>query len=236
MLLPKTIPSKDLIETLQANPFAKDSIKNYILYLRESQNYLDKTIFNRLRRRIEKHRGYHFNFKRKEDKAEAGRYIIWGELSYRQALPPSWQPLHFFPQATPSSPYNNSKPVDLLADHWHFTALLSKGRILDVPSPLNGMERTPLFKVFGQPTTLDQLNHNYRLLRMRHHPDVSPYSQKEANERFHWLGKAYQALCDNWSRFDPTSQEIPRDRVNKQFSKTLAFNDGWWYWNLQHEE
>jgi len=229
MLLPKTIPSERLIETLQANPFAKDSIRNYIYYLRESQAYLDNTVFNRLRRRIEKHRGAHFNLKRKEDKAEAGRYIIWGELSYRKALPPMWQPFHISLQA--SSYQSNHKPVDLLAEHRHFTKLLSQGRILGIPSPLNGMERTPLFKVFVSPTTLGQLNTNYRILRMRHHPDVSPYSQKEANERFHWLGKAYQALCDNWSRFSPLSKEIPSDRVNKQFNKTLAFKDGWWYWS-----
>jgi hypothetical protein len=230
MLLPNDYPSQILIEALERNPLSKASIKIYLDCLSSSQGYLDKTIFNRLRRRLEVYRGSHFDFRSRLDRAEAGRYIAWGELSYRKELPAGWQPPSFNLQLSPKPSQPSPKVNDPLKEHWHFTKLLKQGRILNRPSTFNGMEKTPLFQVFGNPTTLDELNGNYRTLRMKHHPDVSPYSQSEAEERFHWLGQAYRKLCDNWSRFDPRSQEIPKERVNSQLTKRLKFQNGWWYW------
>mgnify|MGYP006432640487 CR=1 FL=1 len=229
MLLPPQYPSKTLIEALERNPMSRASIKTYLDCLSQSQGYLDRTIFNRLRRRLENYRGSHFDFRARLDRAEAGYYIALGELSFRKELPSGWNSPQINLQLS-SQPSQKPKVIDPLADHRHFTKLLRQGRILSKPSSLNGMERAPIFKVFGSPIDLDQLNRNYRTLRMRHHPDVSPYSEVEAEERFHWLGQAYTKLCENWSRFDPKSVEIPRERINSQFSKQLKFQGGWWYW------
>lgn len=223
MLLPQTYPSDKLIEALKGNPFSKATIIIYLDCFKQSQGYLDRTIFNRLRRRIEKHRGAHLDLRNRLQRAEAGRYIIWCELSYRNSLPSGWQSLHLLQ-------FTSHNSSDILETHKHFIELLKQGKILDKPSDLNGMQNTPLFKVFGCPTTLDQLQHNYKLLRIHHHPDISPYDQQEANDRFHWLNKAYQGLCDNWSRFNPASDMIPRERINKQFNQQLTFTHGWWYW------
>lgn len=231
MLLPPEYPSQPLIEALEGNPLSKATIKIYLDCLSSSQGYLDRTIFNRLRRRLEAYRGSHFDFRNRLERAEAGRFIAWGELSLRKELPNGWQAPQINLQLTrkPPSHHRPSSFHDPLKEHWRFTKLLKQGRIL-CPSFCNGMQRSPLFQVFGNPTTLDELNKNYRMLRMRHHPDVSPFSQKEAKERFHWLGQAYRKLCDNWSRFDPRSQEIPKERINNQMSKKLRFESGWWYW------
>lgn len=240
MLLDKNFPSQPLAEALADSPFSKQAVTTFLTCFTHCQGYLDKTVFNRLRRHIEKKRGGHFNFRRRLDKAEAGRYIAWAELSLRNDLPDGWEPVYFLHPHTgvpvSTAPDSHSRPrlsqqqKQMLQQHHRYRVLLNQGRIIGPAPTLNGMERTPLLKIFGSPTSLDQLNRNYRLLRQKHHPDSSPYGAEEAKWRFDWLYKAYKGLCDNWSRFDPTNPDIPKERVQKQLQKQLTKPDGWWYW------
>ncbi|NBD32802.1 MAG: hypothetical protein GVY17_07530 [Cyanobacteria bacterium] len=71
-------------------------------------------------------------------------------------------------------------------------------------------------------------------LRKAWHPDISPFSKSETNQRFDWIQKAYTTLTRNWSRFDPQNMDIPRDRVEKLKSQTLTWEpDSFWYWKEQ---
>lgn len=112
-----------------------------------------------------------------------------------------------------------------------FTQLLLLGRIFHEPPQLNGLEQAPLLKVFGSPTTLDKLHENFRTLRAKHHPDQSPFQAQEAADRFNWLKQAYSVLVENWVRFSPTNQDIPRDRVSKLQNQQLTWEpESFWYW------
>jgi type II secretory pathway pseudopilin PulG len=118
-----------------------------------------------------------------------------------------------------------------LQEFERFTQLLLLGKIFHQPADLNGLEQAPLLKVFGSPTTLDKLHENFKTLRAKHHPDQSPFQAKEAADRFNWLKQAYSMLVENWVRFSPTNQDIPRDRVSKLQSQQLTWNpESFWYW------
>lgn len=121
--------------------------------------------------------------------------------------------------------------VQQLKEYEQFCRFLLVGRILPVPIETNGLEQAPLLQVFGGARSLSEVHQAYRELRKAWHPDISPFSESETNQRFDWLKKAYTTLVNNWSRFDPQNMEIPRDRVQKLQSQTLTWEpESFWYW------
>lgn len=238
MLLPPSYPSNNLIEALDKSPFSKVAIKSYLDTTKACQVYMDRTLFNRLRRRVERIHGSHLDFRKRLDRAQFGRYIAWAELSIRNQLPSGWNPL-YLEMGSPlkeresytSTEVSNSKAPSFhpsLLQYEQFHHFLSLGKILPQAPRLNGMEQTPLFKVFGSPTTLSELKRNYRYLRRYHHPDQSPYPSQEASDRFSWLNKAYKVLVENWDKFDPTSTTISFERIKKLKSKEISYPEGWY--------
>lgn len=97
-------------------------------------------------------------------------------------------------------------------------ALLTAGK------ELNGRQDTPIFRVFGSPTTKDMLVSNYRKLRVREHPDASDYPQDIACDRFSFLKATYIALLNGWSdKYDPTLP-IAKEDLDKAMSAKLPFD------------
>ena len=279
-LTDKDYPTATLQEIVIEPPVSKGAIKMFTDIYKLSRSFLDNLVFLKVRTRIEGAIGAPLNLRKKLDKATFGRFIVWGELSHRQALPYGWQSFNLLMEDEPTieqlvipfddenlskdaptetkdtskevdSPNqkNLSKEVEEIkeerdratakADHYRqqlrefeeFTKLLLVGRIFAEPPKLNGLEKAPLLQVFGSPTTLDKLHHNFKILRAKHHPDSSPYQAQEAADRFIWLKKAYLMLCDNWVRFSPTNSEIPADRIEKLKSQRLRWDaESFWYW------
>ncbi len=95
--------------------------------------------------------------------------------------------------------------------------------LLKAGKPLNGRENTPIFKVFGSPTTKDSFISNYRKLRLIEHPDVSNYPPEVACDRFSFLKAAYTALLSNWDvKYDPTLP-ITLEELDRAMSAKLPF-------------
>ena len=95
--------------------------------------------------------------------------------------------------------------------------------LLKAGKPLNGRENTPIFKVFGSPTTKDMLISNYRKLRVKEHPDASSYPSDVAAQRFAFLKAAYTALLNGWvDKYDPTLP-ISEEELSKAIAAKLPF-------------
>ena len=73
---------------------------------------------------------------------------------------------------------------ELLEQSKNFSYLLLTNRLLLPGLPLNGTQESPAMRILGSPTTLTELEANYRELIKREHPDVSPFPQEEAINRF----------------------------------------------------
>ncbi|VEP16090.1 DnaJ domain protein (fragment) [Hyella patelloides LEGE 07179] len=99
----------------------------------------------------------------------------------------------------------------------NFSALLLTHRILEPGLPLNGTQLSPAMRVLGSPTTLTELEANYRELLKREHPDVSPFALSEAIARFSYLRSLYRITREHWQELKPTApitlQELER-RMN----------------------
>jgi hypothetical protein len=118
-----------------------------------------------------------------------------------------------------------------LKQYEQFCRFLLIGKILPAPLETNGLEDAPLLQVFGGARSLSEVHQAYRELRKAWHPDISPFSESETNQRFDWLKKAYTTLVNNWSRFDPQNMDIPSDRVSKLQNQQLSWNpESFWYW------
>ncbi len=99
----------------------------------------------------------------------------------------------------------------------NFSVLLLTNRLLTPGLPLNGTEESPAMRVLGSPKTLTELEANYRELIKREHPDVSPFSQDVAIERFAYVRSLYRITRNNWEVFKPTaviSKEDLQARMN----------------------
>lgn len=119
-----------------------------------------------------------------------------------------------------------------LKEYEAFCQFLLVGRILPAPITTNGLEDAPLLQVFGGARSLSEVHSAYRELRKAWHPDISPFSESETNQRFDWLKKAYKLLTENWSRFDPQNMDIPTERIEKLKSQQLTWEpESFWYWN-----
>ncbi|WP_319418876.1 hypothetical protein [Pleurocapsa sp. FMAR1] len=95
--------------------------------------------------------------------------------------------------------------------------------LLKAGKPLNGRQETPIFKVFGQPTTKDMLVSNYRKLRVKEHPDASSYPSDIASQRFAFLKSAYVGLLNGWDeKYNPTLT-ITQEELTKAIAAKLPF-------------
>ena len=69
----------------------------------------------------------------------------------------------------------------------NFAVLLLTNRLLAPGLPLNGSEDSPAMRILGSPKTLTELEANYRERIKREHPEVSPFAQEEAINRFAYV-------------------------------------------------
>ena len=276
-LTDKDYPTATLQKMVVEPPVSKVAIEAFISIYKVSKDFLDKAVFSKIRNRIESAIGSSLNLRSTLDKATFGRFIIWGELSHRQALPSGWQhlnllmedeppvdklviPFEEYQEQPPTKPEPEPEPEpqpipqeetiatvreerdqandranryhQMLKEYEEFTRLLLVGRIFPAPLTTNGLEETPLLQVFAGARSLQEVHQAYRELRKLWHPDISPFSPKETNDRFDWLKKAYTTLVDNWSRFDPQNMAIPVDRIKKLKAQQLKWEaHSFWYEN-----
>lgn len=232
--------TKTLIKTLD-EPFCRESVERLVQTYQENKKYFDPSIFYEIRDRIERKRGERFNLKKRLEKAEFGRFLVLEELSHRKALPEGWSPVFIIspPQDEPPEEDEGEEEIkeerdrliQSLREYENFCRLLLVGKILPKPVETNGLENSPLLRVFGGARSLQEVHRAYRELRKAWHPDISPFSEKESNDRFYWLKKAYQMLTENWSKYDPQNLDIPPHRVNKLLSQQLIWSpESFWYW------
>jgi len=88
----------------------------------------------------------------------------------------------------------------------NLTLLLIAERLLPPGDPLNGTEESPAMRILGSPTTLTELEANYRELLKREHPDVSVHSPEVAQARFGYVRRLYQMTRKNWEKVRPTAK------------------------------
>lgn len=250
-----------LKQVMEDNPLSKSSILFFLKVYQSSKNYLDYSIFLQIRKQIEEISEVKFNLKKRLDKAKMGRFIVWGELTHRNALPHNLQPLNLlvssesfsnqnssnYTETKESSPETNfykeksvnqeKKQVDpdidnywkKLKEYENFCRFLLVGKILPKPVKTNGIECSPLFKIFKGVYTLDNLNIVYKELLQKWHPDLSCHSPHESSERFDYIRKAYHLIINNWNSFNPKNLEIPSSRVNRLKSQKLKWTpDSFW--------
>lgn len=242
--------TQTLQRAIEDNPFSKPAIVVFLDVYGCSKDYLDRDIFCQIRERIEEIVGCPLNLRKRLDKAKMGRFIIWGELSHRQALPQDWQPLNLLisresfceessedcKQEDDQSEIDklrkkHDEAQDQIHQYWeklreyeNFCRLLLLGKILPKPSTTNGLESSPIFQIFEGSTSLDELHKSYKKLLQRWHPDLSSMSPKEAAERFDYIKKAYNLLVNNWNSFNPQSLDIPTSRIKKLKSQQLQWS------------
>lgn len=239
MLLPKERTIPYLISLVQESPYEKSNFYALIEIYTEARDYLAKPIFDDLKKSLESLLSLPFDLRQKIDRSKLGYYVTIAELSYRQALPEGFTEV--FPLddlnlgKQYSLPFREEKEVENLKEEKEnlqrslyqfekFCQFLLVGKIFPNPAPTNGIENTPLLRVFNSPLNLDNLHREYKQLRIKHHPDISPFPEHKAEALFYWLKKAYESLCQNWHKFDPYNMEMPRDRVEKLKSQNLTFS------------
>jgi hypothetical protein len=258
MFLPDNDYSTDtLYNQLLESPVSKGAIAFFAEVYKIAKSFVAPSVFASLRPRVEETAGMSLNLRSKVDKARFGRILTISELTYRGHALEGFTPVKLLesePQQLemefaadvekPTSPEleqvkQERDRAQEKANHYHkqleefeaFTQFLLLGRIFPEPITTNGLEKAPLLRVFGGPTTLDQLHQAYRELRKAWHEDISPFSKTETNNRFHWLKQAYTTLVNNWSRFDPQSMAIPKERISKLQAQQLQWDaESFWYW------
>ena len=87
----------------------------------------------------------------------------------------------------------------------NFSVLLLTNRLLPPGLPLNGTQESPAMRILGSPTTVTELEANYRELIKREHPDVSPFGEEEAINRFAYVRSLYRITREHWQVLKPTA-------------------------------
>ncbi len=110
----------------------------------------------------------------------------------------------------------------------NLAALLLTNRLLAPGLPLNGTEESPAMRILGSPKTLTELEANYRELIKREHPDVSPFTQEEAINRFAYVRSLYRITREHWHHLKPTAK-IPKKMLEKRMKAPVPFcPDSFW--------
>ncbi len=104
----------------------------------------------------------------------------------------------------------------------NFAALLLTNRLLAPGLPLNGTEDSPAMRILGSPKTLTELEANYRELIKREHPDVSPFAQEEAINRFAYVRSLYRITREHWHHLKPTAT-ITKKMLEKRMKAPVPF-------------
>ncbi len=104
----------------------------------------------------------------------------------------------------------------------NFSVLLLTNRLLAPGLPLNGTEESPAMRILGSPTTLTELEANYRELIKREHPDVSPFAEEEAINRFAYVRSLYRITREHWQSLKPTAT-IPKEMLKKRMKAPVPF-------------
>ncbi len=78
--------------------------------------------------------------------------------------------------------------------------------------PTNGLEKSPSFRIMGEPIYWDELVRNYKQLRLKWHPDQNPNSS-EAEKRFKLITQIYTDLKSQW--FQKYSPLIPIEKIGQ---------------------
>ena len=243
MYVTNEIETATMQQAVLESPLSKSAIKVYLEVYSNARKYLDTEVFRHIQNHVGEISGSALNLKDRLDRANMGRFITIGELSYRRCLPEGVQPVSLLPGAYAEEPpsqetqqvkqlrQERDRAQEMLREYEAFCRLLLLGRILPAPVETNGLEEAPLLQVFGGARSLSEVHTAYRELRKAWHPDISPHSEGEANDRFHWLKQAYTLLTQNWSRFDPQNQDIPQSRIEKLKAQKLRWEPHtFWYW------
>ena len=90
-LTDKDYPTDQLKAMVVEPPVSKGAIEAFTNIYKITRGFLDNAVFTKVRDRIESALGSPLNLRKRLDKATFGRFIVWGELSHRQALPYGWQ-------------------------------------------------------------------------------------------------------------------------------------------------
>ncbi len=104
----------------------------------------------------------------------------------------------------------------------NLAALLLTNRLLAPGLPLNGTEDSPAMRILGSPKTLTELEANYRELIKREHPDVSPFAQEEAINRFAYVRSLYRITREHWHHLKPTAT-ITKKMLEKRMKAPVPF-------------
>ena len=105
----------------------------------------------------------------------------------------------------------------------NFAVLLLTNRLLAPGLPLNGTEDSPAMRILGSPKTLTELEANYRELIKREHPDVSPFAQEEAINRFAYVRSLYRITREHWHSLKPTAT-ITKKMLEKRMKAPVPFS------------
>ena len=105
----------------------------------------------------------------------------------------------------------------------NFSVLLLTNRLLAPGLPLNGTEESPAMRILGSPKTLTELSANYRELIKREHPDVSPFDQEIAINRFSYLRSLYRITREHWQVLKPTAI-ITVSELEKRMEAPVPFS------------
>ncbi len=104
----------------------------------------------------------------------------------------------------------------------NFSLLPLANRLLPPGLPLNGTEESPAMRILGSPKTLTELEANYRELIRREHPDVSPFSEEEAINRFAYVRSLYRITREHWHCLKPTTR-ITQTEFQKRMKAPVPF-------------
>ena len=259
MFLPSHIQSQTLQNALNLSPLEKDYASFFSDIYKTAKQFLEQSVFKKIRGKLEENQGK-LNLRKKLDKANLGHYIAISELTYRQALPDNFIPVSFgevltapppvseqitCEQTSNVEPENPKEPESktreqkddpkerynkMLSEYEAFIRFLLVGKIFPAPMETNGLESSPLLKVFDKARTLDEVHQAYKKLIKLWHPDLCSFNEKEARERFTWLKKAYNMLITNWQKFDPQNLSIPASRLEKLMNQELCWKaETFWY-------
>ena len=105
----------------------------------------------------------------------------------------------------------------------NFSVLLLTNRLLAPGLPLNGTEESPAMRILGSPKTLTELEANYRELIKREHPDVSPFAEEEAINRFAYVRSLYRITREHWQSLKPTAN-ITKKMLEKRMIAPVPFD------------
>ena len=87
---------------------------------------------------------------------------------------------------------------------------------------MNGTEESPAMRILGSPKTLTELEANYRELIKREHPDVSPFSEEIAINRFAYVRSLYRITREHWQVLKPTAT-ITAAELEKRMKAPVPF-------------